>query len=235
MQFISQSVQGSVAVVVMNYKDQNAFCGPLVEELKELLSALEKDERIKAVVITGGNEKYFCTGLDLNWMSRQNHNELVQFLIRVTQILKQTALFPKPLIAAVNGHAFGLGAIWLCAFDFRIMREDKGWVCFPEMDINIPFLPGMIALCEHGLGNKTFREMAFTARRYAGPEAVAIGYAREAAGKDALLPKAIELAQFMASKAQPAFGLTKQRWAREVAKIIDELDPEAIRGQLPGK
>jgi len=235
MQFIDQAVQDGVAIVSMNYQEKNALAGPLVQELRDCLSGLEKDSAVKSVLITGGHEKYFCTGLDLDWMGTQPYEDVIQFLVDVNRLLKQTALFWKPLIGAINGHAFGLGAIWASGFDFRLMREDKGWVCFPEMDLNIPFLPGMIALCEHGLGVKTYREMAWTAKRYTGPEALALGWARETASKDALLPKAIELAKFMAKKAQPAFGLTKQRWARHIARTIDELDTAALREQLPKK
>lgn len=232
MSAISKVLEGSVALITMNSKDKNELNGPFTQELRECLQDLKNDSLVKAVVITGGNEKYFCTGLDLQWMSGQNYDSLIAFLVSITQLLKDTALFPKPLIAAVNGHSFGLGAIWGSGFDFRFARADKGFICFPEMDINIPFLPGMIALCEHGLGKICFRGMAYSAKRYPGPEAVALGWAREALSKDQLLTKAMELAKFMSLKAQPAFGLTKQRWAAHIARIIDELDPEAIREQL---
>jgi enoyl-CoA hydratase len=236
MKWIKWAIENEVAVVTMDHENENRFSGPFAAEVRKALAELGKDDAVKAVVMTGAHEKFFCNGLDLAWMMKQDGKTLEQFLIQVSQVLKDTALFGKPLIAAVNGHAFGLGAIWASGFDFRIVREDRGWVCFPEMDINIPFLPGMIAICEHGLGNRVFREMAFSAKRYSGHEAVAQGWAREAVAKDQVLPRAVELARFMAAKKQPAFALTKQRWAREVARIIDELDPEAIRNApLPGK
>lgn len=233
MQFLDLEIKDNLAVITMHCQEKNALNLVFVQELRDCFAGLEKDPEVKSAVITGGHEKYFCTGLDLDWMVKQQYEDVIQFLISVTQLLKQTALFPKPLIGAINGHAFGLGAIWSSGFDFRLMREDKGWVCFPEMDINIPFLPGMIALCEHGLGTTNFRQMAWTAKRYTGPEAKAAGYANETLAKDALMPRAVELAKFMGLKAQPAFGLTKQRWASEIQRTIDELDPAAIRKQLP--
>lgn len=236
MQWLSWKVESEVALVTMNHADENRVSGPFGVELREMFAELGKDAAVKAVALTGTHEKFFCNGLDLNWMMAQDKPTLEEFLINVSKLLKDTALFGKPLIGAINGHAFGLGCIWSSGFDFRLMREDRGWACFPEMDINIPFLPGMIAICEHGLGRRTFREMAWSAKRYTGPEAVAVGWAREAVPKDQLLSKALELAAFMSKKAQPAFSLTKQRWAREVARVIDELDPAAIRGTpLPGK
>ncbi len=236
MEWIKWEVIDTVALMTMDYKAENRLSGPFNGELRQALAGLRDDDGVKAVVVTGGHEKFFCNGLDLEWMMQQDKQTLFEFLTDVTQLLKDTALFPKPLVGAINGHAFGLGTIWSSGFDFRIMRDDRGWVCFPEMDINIPFLPGMIAICEHGLGNRLFREMAWTARRFSGPEAVEAGWAREAVGKDQVVEKSVELASFMGQKAQPAFGLTKKRWAKEVARIIDQEDPEAIKNMpLPGE
>ena len=229
MEWIKVEVTEGAALAVLDHKSENRLSGPFTAELRAMLSELAADSAVKSAVVTGGHEKFFCNGLDLEWMMQQSPSALEEFLLEVTRLLKDTALFPKPLIGAINGHAFGLGCIWSSGFDFRLMREDRGWACFPEMDINIPFLPGMIAICEHGLGTRLFREMAFTAKRYAGPEAAALGWAREAVKKEELVAKSLELARFMGQKAQPAFSLTKQRWAREVARIIDELDPEAVR------
>jgi len=236
MEFLNwETDQHGVALLTMSYKDENRLSGPFTAELRKALAELEKDQAIKAVVVTGAHEKFFCNGLDLEWMMTKDKESLAEFLASVTQLLKETALFEKPVVGAINGHVFGLGTIWSCAFDFRIMRKDRGWACFPEMDINIPFLPGMIAVCKHGLGTVTFREMAWTAARFGGEDAVKVGFAREAVEKDRVVPKAIELAAFMANKAQPAFGLTKKRWAEWVARIIDEKDPAAIQEMhLPG-
>jgi len=223
---ISVQRQDRVAVLTLQ-SGTNAMSGPLLATVRKTLAELAEDKAVGAVVITGSG-KFFGNGLDLEWMKGLKPREVYAFLVDATRLLKETALFPKPVIGAINGHAFGLGAIWSSGFDFRLMNADKGWVCFPEMDINIPFSPGMIAICEHGLGRQLFREMAWTAKRYTGDEAVEIGWAREAVGGEELLGKAVELADFMAQKGTIAFSMTKQQWAKEVARVVDEEDPEAI-------
>ena len=223
----------AVEVVTMNNDKENRMSGPFVAALRQTLAELAADPAVKAVVVTG-NSKCFSNGLDLDWMKTQGRAELFGFLLSISALLKETALYPKPLIGAISGHAFGMGAIWASGFDARIMRDDRGWACFPEMDINIPFSPGMIAICEHGLGKTVFRSMAFSAQRYTGPEAVSVGYAEAAVPEDKLLEAAVAKAAFLGKKGSDAFRMTKQFWARAVVDIIDHQDADAYK-QIPLK
>lgn len=225
---IRKELVNDVAVVTLDDGGQNRVSGPSCAEIRGELAALAADGAVRAVIITGG-ERFFCNGLDLDWMKTQGKRELFAFLLDVSALLKDTALFPKPLIGAISGHAFGLGAIWASGFDFRITRLDRGLICFPEMDIDIPFSPGMAAICEHGLGTRVFREMAWSAKRYSGEEAVAVGWARDAVSGGALGGAALELAAFMGKKGQNAFAMTKQTWARRVVEIIDTQDADAYK------
>ncbi len=225
---VGRELVGDVAVVTLDDGGQNRISGPSCAEIREELAALTADEAVCAVVIIGG-ERFFSNGLDLDWMKTQGKRELFAFLLDVSALLKDTALFPKPLIGAISGHAFGLGAIWASGFDFRIARSDRGLICFPEMDIDIPFSPGMTAICEHGLGTQVFREMAWSAKRYSGKEAVAVGWARGAVPGEDLRDAALELGAFMAKKGRNAFAMTKQTWARRVVETIDTQDADAYK------
>jgi len=59
----------------------------------------------------------------------------------MNDLFKKLLLYPMPVIAAINGHAFGNGALLSCTCDFRFMRSDKGFFCFPEVDVSIPSFP----------------------------------------------------------------------------------------------
>ncbi|MCG2942458.1 enoyl-CoA hydratase/isomerase family protein, partial [Escherichia coli] len=67
---------------------------------------------------------------------------------RIHELFSRVLTFSLPTAAAVNGHAFGGGAMLAMAHDYRVMRDDRGYFCFPEVDINIPFTPGMAALIQ---------------------------------------------------------------------------------------
>lgn len=88
---------------------------------------------------------------------------------------------PTLTVAAVNGHAFGMGAALALAHDVRVMRRDRRYVCFPEVDLGLSFSPGMLALIKAALPAPTALEAMTTGRRYGGHAAVTAGVARDVA------------------------------------------------------
>jgi enoyl-CoA hydratase/carnithine racemase len=82
-------------------------------------------------------------------------------------LVKMLAL-AMPTVAAVTGHAFGGGAILAMAHDWRVMRADRGYFCFPEVDIRLRFTPGMAALIQAKLTPAAAVTAMTTGRRTAG-------------------------------------------------------------------
>jgi enoyl-CoA hydratase/carnithine racemase len=89
-----------------------------------------------------------------------------------------------PTAAALNGHAFGAGAMLAMAHDYRVMRVDRGFFCFPEVDIRIPFTPGMAALIQSKLTPAAAVASMTTGRRFGGTDALQFGIVDATAGKD---------------------------------------------------
>ncbi|MGH3632890.1 MAG: enoyl-CoA hydratase/isomerase family protein [Mycobacterium sp.] len=108
------------------------------------------------------------------------------------------------------------------AHDFRVMRVDRGYWCLPEVDINIPFTPGMAALVQARLAPQTAHEAMLSARRYGGTDAAAAGIVDEAVAEDAVRATAVELASAQVSKAGDTLGITKARmYAPVLAALRD--------------
>jgi enoyl-CoA hydratase/carnithine racemase len=103
-------------------------------------------------------------------------------------------------VAAINGHCFAAAAMWSLAHDFRVMRSDRGFWSMPEVDIRIPFTPGMAALIQSRLTPQVAHKVMTTAHRYGGENAVAEGIVDESVGNESVLPAAIELAASLAEK-----------------------------------
>lgn len=107
-------------------------------------------------LVTMGTGKFYSNGLDLDWLAA--HGDQMQFYVgRVQALFARMLTLPMPTAAALNGHAFGAGAMLAIAHDYRVMRADRGYFCFPEVDIHIPFTPGMAALIQAKLTPETPR------------------------------------------------------------------------------
>jgi Delta3-Delta2-enoyl-CoA isomerase len=216
-----------VGVMTLNYNQENRFHPDFVAEMMEKLDAAEKDPDIGALVVTGSNPKFFCNGLDLDWLmaNATDTGAVFNYLKTINAMYKRWTLYPKPVVAALNGHTYAGGVFMAGHMDFRFMREDRGWVCLPEATINIPLLPGMIAICQAVMTSAGFRHLYYTGSRVTSREAMSFGFVDAVYPEAELLPKSIEFAAGLAGKRQDTYAEMKLRIRGEIARILDEDDP----------
>jgi len=178
-------------VAVLNLgDDENRFSPDWLDAVNGFLDRVESGEA-KALVTTGDG-KFYSNGLDLDWLGA--HSDQGDWYIdRVHQLLARVLVAPVPTVAAINGHAFGAGSMLAIAHDFRIMRADRGYFCFPEVDIHIPFSPGMAAIIQAKLTPAAAVEAMTTGRRYGGADAEAIGLVTASAPQDKVTSAAVDL------------------------------------------
>ncbi len=230
MSDLTLEIADRVAVLRMAHGAENRFHPDFVAELLAALDELEADDRAGALVFTGADPKFFCNGLDLEWMMAhaRDLDAILDYLGRVNALYRRVVLFPKPTIAALNGHTFAAGLFLACHMDFRFMREDRGWACMPEVDINIPLLPGMIAACQSVMSASGFRRMYYSGERLGASEAREIGLIDGAFPEDQLLPRSVEFAAMLAGKRTDTYAEMKRRLRADVVRILDEEDPPAM-------
>jgi enoyl-CoA hydratase/carnithine racemase len=215
----------------MNNKEnrQNLdFANAMIKALDEIL----EDHGIYAVVITSSDEKNWSQGIDIPWLMERKAaddlNAIRSFIYRMNDVFKKVLLYPMPVIAAVNGHAFGNGALLCCACDFRFMRSDKGFFCFPEVDISIPFLPGMIAFSRKAIPEYKYQELVYTGRRFTAAELEEHHIVRKACkDQDELMREAMDFAGTF-DKKRGIFGELKRRMYKSIVEVMDTEDPKFI-------
>ncbi len=187
------------AIVLTMKAEENRFNLPMLDAFKDSLDAVEADESASAVVLTGEG-KFFSNGLDLEWMTEAGEESTRLVVERLQALYMRLLAFPVPVIAAVNGHAFAGGAMLALACDERVMRDDRGYFCLPEVDINIPFVSGMSKLIQAKLTPAAAHKAMVGGHRFGGPEAAQWGIADEATAEDQVLPTAIERAKALSGK-----------------------------------
>ncbi len=189
--------------------DENRFNAQSLDAIEACLAEVERAPAPRALV-TAATGKFWSNGLDLEWMATQGE-AAVPFVARVHELLAQVLALNVPSVAALQGHTFAAGAMLALAHDQRVMRSDRGFFCLPEVDINIPFTPGMSALIAARLPSQTAHEAMTTGRRYGGGDATGAGIVQAAVPESEVLPRAIELAAANAGKNPDTLGAIKQR------------------------
>jgi enoyl-CoA hydratase/carnithine racemase len=201
--------------------DENRFNPTMLQAFRDALDEVEAEEGTAAVLT--GEGKFFSNGLDLDWMmanvEQGGPSEVVNGL---QQLYLRLVTFPATIVAAINGHAFAGGGMLALACDQRVMREDRGFFCLPEVDINIPFSNGMAAMVQAKLDPRVAHEAMLTGRRFAGPDALAAGIVDATAPEDGVLDAAIERAAALAGKNRDTVSKIKQTMYAGVAEALGE-------------
>ena len=189
--------------------DENRFNPPWVASVGALLDEVEAADGPRALV-TRASGKFWSNGLDLDWMGAQPA-QATGFVDDVHALFARVLSLPVPAVAALQGHVFAAGAMLALAHDARVMRADRGFFCLPEVDISIPFPPGMGALIQARLTPQAAHEAMTTGRRYGGAEAAAAGIVDEAVAEDQVLEAALRRARALTGKAGPTLGAIKEQ------------------------
>jgi enoyl-CoA hydratase/carnithine racemase len=197
-------------VFVLDLGDtENRFHPDWLAAVDVALTDVDKAEGPKALV-TAATGKFWSNGLDLDWLGA-NAEQFESYGLAVQTLLARVLELPVPTVAAIQGHAFAAGAMLTLCHDSRVMRADRGFWCLPEVDIHIPFTPGMSALIQARLAPQVAHEAMTTGRRYGGTDAQAAGIVDATAAEGDVLGAAVERAAALAGKASPTLGTIKSR------------------------
>ena len=221
----------TVGVITMN-NGENRHNPDFIRTILTAFDEIEADPGISSVVIASSDPKNWSQGIDLVWMTdamaKNDLPAIREFMYGLNRIFKRILLYPMPVIAAINGHAFGDGTIMACACDFRFMKADRGFFCFPEIDINIPFLPGMMAIVRKAMPGYKFQELVLSGKR-AGAADLEAGHVivKACENEEALMREALAFAKTF-NKKRPIFGEMKKRMHGSIIEIMEKEDPVFI-------
>jgi len=209
------------ARVVRLVAEQNLFDTTFVDDFQRALDELATGEDANRLpIVTMGDGKFFSNGFDLEYLGSLDVNAVLGFVDTSCALLARILTFPAPTVAAINGHAFGIGAMLALAHDRRVMRADRGWLCLPEVDLGLPFRPFMQALVTNRLASRIAQEAMLSGRRYPAADALAAGIVDAVTPEADLLAAAVAEMQPWSGKQPAALGTLKaQLYADVVAQL----------------
>jgi enoyl-CoA hydratase/carnithine racemase len=231
MSLMSMRNEGKVAIISMD-NGKNANNLEFAQQLLSLLKHVEEEKSNKALIITSSDEKNFSQGIDVPWMMDSiqsgKHDDVKEFLHTMDACSTTMMSYPMPIIAAINGHTFGNGCVIACACDFRFMRSDRGFFCFPEVDMSVPFLPGLIDVILKAVPRYRFNEMVLTGRRLSAEELKEDKVIDQTFdGADALFEGALAYAKTF-TKGRAIFAEHKRRLNKPAIDALAEKNPPMI-------
>jgi enoyl-CoA hydratase/carnithine racemase len=229
MALVNFHVDGHVAVASLN-SGENRFNPSFLDALLGVLDAIETDTTATALVVHSSHEKIFCNGIDLEWLvpvvRQKDMTAAKGFFYQLNRLFKRLLTYPLVTIAAISGHAFAGGAVLACAFDFRFMRSDRGYFCLPEVDLGLPFFPGMNAILGRAIPHHALIEMQLTGVRLTADMCLAHHIVKGACPLPELMDEAMGFARRV-NKQRSVVAELKSRLNRPVIRAID-VDDVAI-------
>jgi enoyl-CoA hydratase len=229
---IELSDREGVALVQMADGKANAmsleFCDRLTACFEEV-----RLSSARAVVLTG-QERIFSAGVDLLRVLDGGRAYLRQFLPALSAALTAVFEHPKPVVAAINGHAIAGGCILACACDKRLMGRQAGRIGVPELLVGVAFPAVAMEIMRCAAAPQHFEEMIFGAGTYMPDDAVRLGLVNEIVETGELLDRAVAAAKWLAALPPASFALSKrqtrapalerlERLGRDIDAEVDEI------------
>lgn len=204
---------GDEGVELSEANPENRLSPDWIESVHARLDEIEAQARgegqgAPAALVVTATGKFFSNGLDVMYILA-NAGELPAYLDRVHGVYSRLLTFPMTTVAAINGHAFGAGAMLALSCDFAVQRDDRGFFCLPEVSLKMGFTQGMATLLRSRLPYQSAVEAMTTGRRYGGADAVAAGIVQAAVSEAELLPAAIARAAANAAADGPTLNKIK--------------------------
>jgi enoyl-CoA hydratase len=218
MAAIERRDENGILVLTLKRPPVNALDPEVLDELSDALDEAGSDP--DAVIITGSGP-CFSAGADLPKVLEGTPEQIDAGIDSLSRCFETLFVYPRPLIAAINGHALAGGAVIACTADRRIMADAGGLIGAVELKAGVPFPAWALEVVRHAVHNSNFEEVVMFGRSYSAQDALRIGLVNELVPADELMPKATAVARELAAVPRETFRLTKdssRRWTADSAR-----------------
>jgi enoyl-CoA hydratase len=199
--------------------------GALLRELEEVATD------VRAIVLTGTGS-IFSAGVDLFRLTQENADYVQHFLPLLSRFLCTLFTFPRPVVAAVNGHAIAGGCVLVLACDVRLMADGNGKIGVPELLVGVPFPAAPLEIVRFAVPRDRIQSLIYTGRTLPPQEALTAGLVDEVVAAENLLARAQEVAGQLAQIPPQVFRLTKQSLRAPAVERIERASAQQDQAAL---
>jgi enoyl-CoA hydratase len=225
---IERSQHEGILTLRLAHGKANALDVELLDSLLHELDGVATD--VRALIVTGTGS-IFSAGVDLFRLTQGGADYVRRFLPLLSRFVQTLFAFPRPVVAAVNGHAIAGGGVMVLAADARLMAEGTGRIGVPELLVGVPFPVAALEVVRFAVPRHKLQSLIYTGRTLPPQEALTAGLVDEVVAPSELLARAQEIAQQFAQIPPQVYRLTKQTLRAEALERIDrtsELHDQAV-------
>jgi len=218
-------VEEGCAVVRMNTNKVNVQNDQFFADLHDAFDRLEKEFSELPVVLTGQGD-VFSAGIDFQYsfdiFGSGNRDRIRQWYAAYRETNLRIFRYPRPTVAAVNGHAIAGGLVTALVCDFRVAARKPARFGLNEVSIGIPMPAAYVEIIKYALGGQVAALATLRGKLYELDEAVRLGFFHEVVEPDKLLATAIGYARCITPDCNTAYAMSKKALQDSVLRQIDE-------------
>ena len=219
---VQVSASGLAVVTLNRTQVHNAFDEAQIARMTKAFEALGKDETVRAVVLRGAG-RHFCAGADIGWMRRAaqaDETENIEDARRFSNMMRAVAYCPKPVVAVVQGVAYGGGMGLACAADI-VLAADNARFALTEAKFGI--LPAVVGpYVVNAIGRRQAMEMALTCRVLSAQQALSIGLAHQVVAPEAIDGALLEILRGLLRSGPAALREIKSLFSSLPIRPVDD-------------
>jgi enoyl-CoA hydratase len=215
---LSWELRDAIAVITFDHPPVNALDLEVLKAIRHTLNEVDAAEP-RAAVLTGTGS-VFSAGADLVRVLEGDGDEIREAILYLGRAFRSIFTFPRPLVAAVNGHAIAGGAVIACACDHRVAAEGDARIGLAELRVGVPFPADALEIVRNATG-RHFEEVVLFGRNYGVQDALQRGLVDEIVAADEVLPTALRRAEKLAAIPQAVYRLNKQAMRGPVVERIE--------------
>ncbi|HEY44064.1 MAG TPA: enoyl-CoA hydratase/isomerase family protein [Anaerolineae bacterium] len=228
MHGVSVIKEDGIATVLLSRGKVNALNEPLVEQFYDNLVNIEKDETIGAILLTGKG-KFFSFGFDVPEFLAYSRDEFERFLRKFTDLYRYLFLYPKPTVAALNGHTIAGGCMIATACDHRLMVSGKAKISLNEISFGASVTAGAVEMLTYCIGHRKAQDVLFSGAMFTPEEACQIGLIDQIIEEDKLLEASKLIAQDYINKDLVAFASIKKWLKGPAVERMQQREADSIK------
>jgi 3,2-trans-enoyl-CoA isomerase len=228
MTLIRLSIHEGIAEVRLERGKVNALNEQLVDELSHCFRELANDSTVRGILLTGTG-KFFSFGFDIPEFMGASREAFAAYLEKFTALYRDLFAHPRPVVAAINGHAVAGGCMLATACDARVMVRENAKIGLNEIGFGSSLFAGSLALLRFWVGERRAQEVVYGGALHSAEQALALGLVDATVPEAALLDDARRRLQEYAARSPAAFRSIKLLLRQPILEEMRRREAASIR------